>query len=82
MLKCINADHQRKHGGEITAVGINVNGKWTWKDKKSEVEVGIMENNRKRFLLTYGTPLIDGWHLHKDLGTLEDTTSAKKALSG
>ena len=50
--------------------------------QKSEVEVGIMENNRKRFLLTYGTPLIDGWHLHKDLGTLEDTTSAKKALSG
>ena len=50
--------------------------------QKSEVEVGIMENNRKRFLLTYGKPLIDGWHLHKDLGTLEDTTSAKKALSG
>ena len=36
MLKCINADHQRKHGGEITAVGINVNGKWTWKDKNQK----------------------------------------------
>ena len=39
----------------ITAVDINLNGHWTWEGKYPEVEVGIVDNDRNRFILTYGT---------------------------
>ena len=48
----------------------DANEHWTRKEKRSEVEVVIMDTNKKRFLLTYGTPLIYGGTLHEDLGTL------------
>ena len=54
----------------ITSVDINVSGHCTRKDKQSEVEVRMMDNNRKRFLLTYVTPIIDGCTLQKGMGTL------------
>ena len=60
----------------MISVEINVIGNWTLNDKQSEVEVGIIENNKYLFLLTYGTPLIDGCPLHKHSGTLTDTKSS------
>ena len=65
----------------ITSVDINVNAYFTWKSKQSEVGVVIIENNRKLFLLIYRAPLIYGGPIHKDLGKLEDTSSADKLLS-
>ena len=76
MCKSIDAYSQRQLGGTITAVYINIILHCTWKDKQSEVEVVIMETNRKRFLLTCGKLLMEGGILHKDLGTLSHTTSA------
>ena len=55
---------------------------WTRKEKQSEVGLGIMETKIKRFLLTYGTQLMGVRLINKDLGTLLDTTSAEKLLSG
>ena len=70
---------QRKCGNlQILPVDINVSGHCTQKGKQSELEVGIMDTNRKIFLLTYGTPLMDVGPLHKYLGTLANTTSAEK----
>ena len=50
--------------------------------EKSEVEVGIMENRRNWFLLTYRTPLMDVVPIQKDSGTLSDTNSEYTLLSG
>ena len=49
MRKSINATHQRQPGETITAVYINVNGHFKRKNKKSEVEVGMVDN--KKFAL-------------------------------
>ena len=73
--------HQIQRGGEMISAEINVHGHLARKHKHSEVEVGIMDTNRKIFILTYGTPLMDEGHLHKYLGTGENTTSAEKLLS-
>ena len=42
---------------------------------------GIMVMNRKKFLLTYSTPLMDEGPLHKDLRTLADTNTSENVLS-
>ena len=81
MWKSKNYDRKRQRRVIITAVEINVNGKWTRKYKQSEVEVLIMDTNRKLFHLIYGILLMDGGNIHKELGTLADITSAKKLLS-
>ena len=78
--KYINDARQWQHGGTITEVKVNVNGHWTHKYKQSVVEVAVVDNNRKRILLTYVTTLMDGGPLHKYLGALIDTTSAYKSL--
>ena len=75
MFKCINYAPQIKCGVTITAEDINVNEHWTQKEKKSEVEVVILDHNRKRYILKYITPIIYGRPLYIDLGTLEYTTS-------
>ena len=80
MRKSINYYHKRQYGVTITEVDNNVNGHWTRKKKNSEVEVGIMEINRKRFILKYGTPLMDVGTLHKYLVTPEETISSEKVL--
>ena len=41
-----------------------------------------MDTNIKRFILTYGTPLMHGGTLQKEFGTLTDTTSGEKLLLG
>ena len=41
-----------------------------------------METNRKLFLLTYGTHLMDGYPLQKYLEKMTDTTSSDKVLPG
>ena len=41
-----------------------------------------MSNNSARFSLAYGTPLLNGSKLHKDLGTLADTNHAQDILNG
>ena len=60
---------------------MSVNGHWMCKDKQLEVEVGTVDNYRKRFLLTNVTPLMDVGTLHKYLVILEDNTSDEKLLS-
>ena len=82
MWKSINASHQRQREGTITEVDINVNYHWTRKYKQSEVGLGIMETKIKRFLLTKETQLMGVRLINKDLGTLLDTTSEEKLLSG
>ena len=74
MWKSINYVRQKQRVVTIAPLEINVNVHWTRKDKHSEVEVGIMDTNRKLFIFTYGEPLMDGGTLHKDLGTLSDRT--------
>ena len=49
---------------------------------KEGVEEAIMTNNNKRFKLTYGTPLMNGSRLSKDIGLLANTPSAKQILDG
>ena len=46
-----------------------VNQKW-----KQALWEGIVEDNRKLFLFTYGTPLIYGVTIYKNLVILTDTT--------
>ena len=46
------------------------------------METGIMENNIKWFILTYKTPLMDGSPIHKELLTLEYTTSVDRVFPG
>ena len=48
----MNAYRQRKPGGMITSVYMDVNGQCTRKDKKSEVEVRVMDwyHNRLHIL--------------------------------
>lgn len=41
-----------------------------------------MYNNHQRFLLTYGTPLMDGSQLQHNLGFLANTKSADQILNG
>ena len=41
-----------------------------------------MVNTDKRFLITYGTPLMDGNTLHNYIGFLGDTTSSDDILNG
>jgi hypothetical protein len=41
-----------------------------------------MTNNNKTFKLTYGTPLMNGSRLSKDIGLLANTPSAKQILDG
>ena len=75
MWKSLNYASKRQRGGTITVVEINVNVLRTRKDKQSEVEVLVMQNNRNILILTYGTPLMYGEPLHKDLVTLAHTIS-------
>ena len=82
MCKYINNARQRQSGGSITALGINVNGEWTSKEKQSEVEVRIVYMDKKIFLFTYRTPLMDVATIHKDLRTLAEIPSAEKVLLG
>ena len=41
-----------------------------------------MENNNKRFLLTYWTALVQEDRLHNDIGFLGDTPSSDDILNG
>ena len=43
----------------MTELEMNVNGNWTRKEIKSEVELGITENDRKHFILTYVISIMD-----------------------
>ena len=63
-------------------VKINVNRHWTRQYRQSEVELVIIYNNRKHYILKCGTPLMDGRTLHKDPVTLEEKTPSEKLLSG
>ena len=66
----------------ITTAEINVNENWTLKDIQPEMEVGIMQNNRKIFILKCGNQLMDVETIHKYLCKISFTTSAEKVLSG
>ena len=59
MWRKIKDAHQIQHGGTMTALEMNVNGNWTRKEIKSEVELGITENDRKHFILTYVISIMD-----------------------
>ena len=61
-------------------IDINLDGRCTCKGKQSEVEVGIVNNNINKFILAYGTPLLNGGTLRKYLVTLSDTSLAYKVL--
>ena len=65
----------------ITAVYVIVNGHWKIRDKKPEVELGMMDKNRKRFLLTYRKSVVDAGPLQKYQGKMEEKTSPEKLVS-
>ena len=56
----------------------NLNGNCTRKYRQQKVEVVIIFNNRKNFLLTQGIPLTNVG----TLGTLVETNPEEKLLSG
>ena len=41
-----------------------------------------MDSCDKRFLVTYGTPCMDGGQLNQDLGFLGDTPDAQEIIDG
>ena len=55
---------------------------WSLDTERQTTRSVIMENNRNIFILKYGTPLMHEGTLHKDLGTMVNTTSAEKLSSG
>ena len=78
----INYFHRIQHRGKITEEDIYVNSHCTWRDKQSVAEVGIVNNNRKRFLLTYEILLLYGGPFHKALGKPDNTNPADKLSPG
>ena len=78
----INRARQKRYGKSIDKVTIDLDGDTIILDTQEPLEDAIMSNNSKRFTLSYGSPLLDGSQLHKDLGCLADTDAAKQILLG
>ena len=78
----INSAWAQRSGGCVTKVSIQLNNDKIELTKQIPIEEAIMENNDKRFRLPYGTPMLDGSSLQKDLGLLSTTEAATQILGG
>ena len=80
MWRYINLSRNRKRLGFITSVEVNMNGTWNRKETCPEIDVGMMKNNIKSFLIIYGTPVVNNVKIHSNLVILADNESEERIL--
>ena len=73
---------EKKKGKSVDNISLQNNNVTIELNTQRSVEEAIKKNNSARFSLAYGTPLLNGSKLHKDLGTLADTDHAQNILDG
>ena len=80
--RSINNAWSKRTGNSVSKVSIEINGVHQIFTTQEGVEDVVMKTCDKRFLLTYGSPLMDGGELHSDLGFLGDTPASQSILDG